>query len=70
LVARGEIGFLIINIASEHRLVGQEAVMVAIWAIVLNTFVGPICVGLFLRSDRVLQSIFQSEWGMESISGE
>lgn len=68
LVARGEIGFLIINIARESGVVGgdagssREAFDIAIWAIVLNTLVGPIAVGLLLKRTRIMSGIASSHW--------
>ncbi|PWN87583.1 Sodium/hydrogen exchanger, partial [Acaromyces ingoldii] len=49
LVARGEIGFLIVNLAYQGGLLSSEAFLVATWAITLNTIVGPACVGILLR---------------------
>lgn len=62
MVSRGEIGLLIAQLArtgtesngvsSESRspgLLGDEAFLVAIWAILLCTLVGPISVGLVVR---------------------
>lgn len=50
LMSRGEIGFLIINIASQGGLVGQQAFNVAIWAITLNTLAGPMSIGILMRT--------------------
>lgn len=57
MVARGEIGLLIAQIAkngSEHEsngegLLNDEAFLVCIWAILLCTLVGPISVGFVIR---------------------
>ena len=57
MVARGEIGLLIAQIAkngSEHEsngegLLSDEAFLVCIWAILLCTLVGPISVGFVIR---------------------
>lgn len=50
LMSRGEIGFLIINIANQGGLVGQQAFNVGIWAITLNTLAGPMSIGILMRS--------------------
>ncbi|EIN12653.1 hypothetical protein PUNSTDRAFT_60904 [Punctularia strigosozonata HHB-11173 SS5] len=63
LVARGEIGFLIINIASQQSLVSSEAFNVAVWAITLNTIVGPATVGILLRSVPARNAILGGRWG-------
>jgi hypothetical protein len=69
LVARGEIGFLILAIAREGGIVGQEtnelslqAYNVAVWAIVLNTFFGPLLLGVLLRFTRFGERIGRSRW--------
>lgn len=50
LVARGEIGLLISQLAhSEAGLLGSDAFLVTTWAIVLCTVVGPISVGLLVK---------------------
>lgn len=50
LMSRGEIGYLIINIANRSGLVGQQAFNVAIWAITLNTLAGPLAIAFLMRS--------------------
>lgn len=52
LVSRGEIGFLIINIARQGALVSEQAFNVAIWAITLNTLAGPMSIGILMRTER------------------
>ncbi|UZJ56282.1 hypothetical protein CBS101457_005602 [Exobasidium rhododendri] len=75
LVARGEIGFLIINVARQVGLVGCEsdsptaslAFNVAIWAITLNTFIGPTVVGIFVNSKGLMEEIEGNQaWGLVS----
>ncbi|SPO31679.1 uncharacterized protein UTRI_06622_B [Ustilago trichophora] len=56
LMSRGEIGFLVINIARQGGLVDQQAFNVGIWAIVLNTLAGPVSIGILMRSKHA-QSI-------------
>ncbi|PWN39134.1 hypothetical protein IE81DRAFT_350430 [Ceraceosorus guamensis] len=56
LVSRGEVGFIIINLAREAGILpasspqGNDAFNIGIWAIVLNTLFGPLAVGFFLKS--------------------
>ena len=58
MVARGEIGLLVAQIAHNNlhtsrsdstSLLGDEAFLVCIWAILLCTLGGPICVGFIVR---------------------
>lgn len=50
MVARGEIGLLIIQTGlNETPYLSDKAFIIAIWAIVLNTIVGPVSVGILLR---------------------
>lgn len=62
MVARGEIGFLIINLASQVGLVGKEAFLISTWAITLNTLIDPASIGIFLKT-QVGRSIEQGKWG-------
>uniref|UniRef100_V5EUC9 Cation/H+ exchanger transmembrane domain-containing protein n=1 Tax=Kalmanozyma brasiliensis (strain GHG001) TaxID=1365824 RepID=V5EUC9_KALBG len=52
LMSRGEIGFLIINLASQEGLVNEQAFNVATWAIVLNTLAGPMSIGILMRTQH------------------
>lgn len=52
LMSRGEIGFLIMNIANQGGLIGQQAFNVGIWAITLNTLAGPMSIGILMRSQH------------------
>lgn len=65
MVARGEIGLLIIQLGlSETSFLSEEAFLVSIWAIVLNTIVGPVSVGLLLR--KFDQAIAEDrQWGLK-----
>lgn len=65
MVARGEIGLLIIQLGlNETSLLSEEAFLVAIWAIVLNTIVGPVAVGLLLRKfDKTIAE--DTRWGTQ-----
>ena len=49
MVSRGEIGFLIANIAFSTNVLTSKAFIVTIWAILLNTILGPIAVGLMVK---------------------
>lgn len=50
MVARGEIGLLIIEIGhNETPYVSDEGFYTGIWAILLNTIIGPVSVGLLVR---------------------
>ena len=50
MVARGEIGLLIIQIGlNETPYLSEKAFIIGIWAIVLNTIVGPVSVGVLLN---------------------
>lgn len=49
MVSRGEIGFLIANIAFSTNILTQKAFIVTIWAILLNTILGPVAVGLMVK---------------------
>lgn len=66
MVARGEIGLLIIQLGlNDTSFLSEEAFLVAIWAIVLNTIIGPVAVGLLLR--KFDKSIAEDpRWGMET----
>ena len=50
MVARGEIGLLIIETGhNETPYVSSEGFYTGIWAILLNTIIGPVSVGLLVR---------------------
>jgi hypothetical protein len=49
MVSRGEIGFLIANIGYSASILSANAFIVTIWAILLNTILGPIAVGLMVK---------------------
>jgi len=64
MVSRGEIGLLIAQVARNgsatggsadgaNGLLSEEGFLVCIWAILLCTLVGPICVGMIVRRWRV-----------------
>ncbi|KAK4205004.1 putative Na(+)/H(+) antiporter [Triangularia verruculosa] len=50
MVARGEIGLLIIQIGlNETPFLSRKAFVIGVWAIVLNTIIGPVSVGVLLK---------------------
>ena len=63
MVARGEIGFLISSIAQSNGVFSEnqetdhpDVFIIVIWAIVLCTIVGPLCVGYMVRRVRGLEA--------------
>lgn len=65
MVARGEIGLLIIQLGlNDTNFLSEEAFLVAIWAIVLNTILGPLSVGILLN--RLEETIANDpRWGLQ-----
>jgi Kef-type K+ transport system membrane component KefB len=70
MVARGEIGLLIIQLGlNDTTFLSEEAFLVAIWAIVLNTILGPLSVGLLLG--RLEETIANDpRWGLQKQEAE
>ncbi|KAL1856500.1 hypothetical protein Daus18300_010657 [Diaporthe australafricana] len=70
MVARGEIGLLIIQLGlNDTSFLSEEAFLVAIWAIVLNTILGPLFVGLLLN--RLEETIAKDpRWGVQKQEAE
>lgn len=70
MVARGEIGLLIIQLGlNDTSYLSEEAFLVAIWGIVLNTVIGPMAVGLLLRKfDRAIAD--NPRWGLQVHSSD
>ncbi|KAK4213365.1 Hsp70 ATPase ssc1 [Rhypophila decipiens] len=70
MVARGEIGLIIIQIGlNETPFLSQKAFVIAVWAIVLNTIIGPVGVGLLLK--RVGTRIADDKlWGTQKRATE
>jgi hypothetical protein len=67
MVARGEIGLLIIEIGyNETSYVSEEGFITAIWAILLNTIVGPVVVGCLVKFYG--KKIGEGEWGLQRIA--
>lgn len=69
MVARGEIGLLIIQIGlNETPFLNQKAFVIGVWAIVLNTIIGPVLVGLLLK--RAGADIAgDPRWGVQAKQG-
>ncbi|RDW64436.1 cation:proton antiporter [Aspergillus mulundensis] len=64
MVARGEIGLLIIEIGyNETSYVSQEGFITGVWAILLNTIIGPVSVGLLVKFYG--KRIGDGEWGLQ-----
>ncbi|KAJ0114563.1 hypothetical protein J7T55_004807 [Diaporthe amygdali] len=70
MVARGEIGLLIIQLGlNDTSFLSEEAFLVAIWAIVLNTILGPLSVGLLLN--KFEETIANDpRWGVQKQGAE
>jgi hypothetical protein len=63
MIARGEIGLLIIQIGrNETKYLSEDAFIIAIWAIVLNTIMGPMAVGFLLKMRASV--IAEGPWGV------
>ncbi|KAK4031619.1 hypothetical protein C8A01DRAFT_21196 [Parachaetomium inaequale] len=69
MVARGEIGLLIIQVGlNETPFLTQKAFVIGVWAIVLNTIIGPVVVGILLK--RAGTSIAENaRWGVQAKHG-
>ena len=69
MIARGEIGLLIIQIGlNETPFLTRKAFVIGVWAIVLNTIIGPVLVGLMIS--RVGARIAtDARWGVQAKQG-
>lgn len=66
MVARGEIGLLIVQIGlNETPFLSEEAFVTATWATVLSTIIGPVVVGLLLKRHKYAISD-DLQWGMQN----
>ncbi|RMJ22472.1 Sodium/hydrogen exchanger family [Aspergillus sp. HF37] len=64
MVARGEIGLLIIEIGyNKTHYVTKEGFITGVWAILLNTIIGPITVGLLVKFHG--KKLGEGEWGLQ-----
>ncbi|KAL4802509.1 Cation/H+ exchanger [Aspergillus unguis] len=65
MVARGEIGLLIIEIGyNETSYVSEEGFITGVWAILLNTIIGPVTVGLLVKFYG--KRIGEGAWGLQA----
>ena len=65
MVARGEIGLLIIEIGYNNTAyVTKPAFLTAVWAILLNTIIGPVVVGLIVKHKG--KALADGPWGTAS----
>ncbi|KAF2134064.1 hypothetical protein P153DRAFT_363070 [Dothidotthia symphoricarpi CBS 119687] len=63
MVARGEIGLLIVQIGYNNTsYVSSDGFITAIWAILLNTIIGPIFVGSLIKFKG--ETIAKGPWGL------
>lgn len=63
MVARGEIGLLIVEIGYNNTdYVSEAGFLTAIWAILLNTILGPIAVGILVKFKA--DTIAKGVWGL------
>ncbi|KAG2413004.1 hypothetical protein HFD88_010563 [Aspergillus terreus] len=64
MVARGEIGLLIIEIGyNETSYVSEEGFITGVWAILLNTIIGPVTVGVLVSLYG--KQIGEGHWGVQ-----
>ncbi|KAK4112803.1 hypothetical protein N656DRAFT_797992 [Canariomyces notabilis] len=66
MVARGEIGLLIIQIGlNETPFLTNKGFAIGVWAIVLNTVIGPVMVGILLKrvGPRIARDV---RWGVQN----
>jgi hypothetical protein len=64
MVARGEIGLLIIEIGyNQTSYVTEEGFITGVWAILLNTIIGPATVGVLVKFCG--KRIGEGEWGLQ-----
>ena len=64
MVARGEIGLLIIEIRyNSTSYVSEEGFITGVWAILLNTIIGPVAVGLLVKFYG--KHIGEGKWGLQ-----
>jgi hypothetical protein len=65
MVARGEIGLLIVEIGyNSTPYVSDAGFHTAVWAILLNTIIGPMVVGLLIKFKG--KAIGDGDWGIQS----
>lgn len=68
MVARGEIGLLIVEIGyNETAYVSEDGFITAVWAILLNTILGPAAVGILVKFYG--KRVGEGEWGLQDSVG-
>jgi hypothetical protein len=66
MVARGEIGLLVVQIGlNSTKYLSQDAFITAVWAIILNTIIGPVAVGFILKFKA--EEIAEGRWGVQEV---
>ncbi|OJJ53459.1 hypothetical protein ASPSYDRAFT_162665 [Aspergillus sydowii CBS 593.65] len=69
MVARGEIGLLIIEIGyNETAYVSEDGFITGVWAILLNTIIGPVAVGVLVKLYG--KRIGEGAWGLQPQAGQ
>lgn len=67
MVARGEIGLLIIEIGyNSTSYVTKEGFITGVWAILLNTIIGPVTVGVLVKFYG--KRIGEGKWGLQAMA--
>lgn len=65
MVARGEIGLLIVEIGyNSTPYVSDAGFFTAVWAILLNTIIGPMVIGLLIKFKG--KAIGDGHWGIQN----
>lgn len=69
MVARGEIGLLIVQIGyNDTPYVSDAGFYTAVWAILLNTIIGPVAVGIIIKHYGA--KIGKGSWGLQTTRTE
>jgi hypothetical protein len=69
MVARGEIGLLIVEIGyNSTPYVSDAGFYTAVWAILLNTIIGPMVVGILIKFKG--KEIGTGHWGIQQSGGQ
>lgn len=69
MVARGEIGLLIVEIGyNQTPYLSDSGFYTAVWAILLNTIIGPMVVGILIKYKG--KEIGNGHWGIQSSDGQ
>lgn len=69
MVARGEIGLLIVQIGYNNtEYVSESGFFIAVWAILINTIIGPVMVGTLVKLKG--RQISDGTWGIQRVNNE